>query len=756
MKYRTQLYIYIGALFLVVMVGSYFVEKWYIDKDLISGRIDLREQGYKNAELMRIRHEQYMQDLIGDLEAKVEAQVYELNNYVPLQQTFIDKGAAWVSSATYIVTTMWIELIQIGPNENMTSLVIMKEGALNPAGISKDPSGLTFCHMNGRRYVGIPIRSKDIIERSEDLPAKYHKKESVFYALYEPKDLIRYRIDNRPFYLFSIQSDPLQPFFNWVPVKMEMQSHAEFLISLKKAQDILRVQPGLLKEKSIQAPIRPVPFRGQEEEKISTYEQLGMIWALSTFSVNEPTLIPKGIARQEEGGGGLGLLSDEVFFKKPQIAFATKKINEFTLLSAPNLKRFFFGEIVKLYNGQEVSIGIDGEEVLRQISKSTGENTLFFSGDQFVAAYNTDGKKMFDETWAKINRDQLGNKRSGFLKIDGVEYYFMHLKPLKNADFHFYLFKPKAEAFAIVLGVDAITGRVINHVGWLLRGTLAASLVLLLVLLHFLAKKVTGRITVLSAATEKMAGGHYEDVHLPEIQDRGKDEITKLYVGFKKMLQGMIEKEKVRGVLNKVVSSEIAEEILKGDVALGGEERSVTVLFADIRSFTSVTESMAPADTIKMLNQCMTRWAKIIDAHGGVIDKFVGDEVMALFGVPIEKSKSCLCSVMCALEMLKDMQELNRQRQQEGMPEIMIGVGIHKGPMIAGNMGAENRLNYTVIGANVNLAARLCSAAKPMELLISEEVLREDGVSEAVHVKEEKEIELKGFSHPIKVFSIDS
>ena len=129
---------------------------------------------------------------------------------------------------------------------------------------------------------------------------------------------------------------------------------------------------------------------------------------------------------------------------------------------------------------------------------------------------------------------------------------------------------------------------------------------------------------------------------------------------------------------------------------------------------------------------------------------------MALFGVPIEKQKNCLSAVECGLAMLGDMKELNQERKREGQPEIFIGIGIHKGAMIAGNMGAENRLNYTVIGANVNLAARLCSAAQPMELLISEEVLHEEGVSEAIKVKEEKEIELKGFSHLIKVFSIDA
>ena len=298
------------------------------------------------------------------------------------------------------------------------------------------------------------------------------------------------------------------------------------------------------------------------------------------------------------------------FFTKPQLDFGGKDKGEFALFSAPKLNRFFFGERVKLYNGQEVAIGIDGERVLEQFTKSTGENTLFYSGGKLIAAYDSAGKKMRNSKWLKVQQDQLGSGRVGFLEVGGIDYFFVHLKPFKEADFHFYLFKPRSEEFSVAIAVENILGRLIGDVSWLMRGTLVASLVLILVLLHFLANKVTGRITVLSAATEKMALGQYEEIALPEIKESSRDEIAKLYVGFKKMLQGMIEKEKVRGVLDKVVSSEIAEEILKGDIALGGEEREVTVLFADIRSFTSVSESMVPAETVKMLNQCMTRWAK--------------------------------------------------------------------------------------------------------------------------------------------------
>ena len=202
-----------GALFFVVMLGSYFVEKWYINRDLDAGKMELLNQGLANAQEIRDRNEKYIADLLKSIKAKIEAQVYELDTYIPLEQTFVDQGAAWVSSATYIATTMWIELIQIGSNENMTSLVIMKNGALNHAGIVHDASGLTLCHMNGRQYVGVPIQSKDVIERSIAIPQELTKKDSVFYALYTPQDILRHQIGLTPLYLFSFEADPLQTIF---------------------------------------------------------------------------------------------------------------------------------------------------------------------------------------------------------------------------------------------------------------------------------------------------------------------------------------------------------------------------------------------------------------------------------------------------------------------------------------------------------------------------------------------------------------
>ncbi len=138
--------------------------------------------------------------------------------------------------------------------------------------------------------------------------------------------------------------------------------------------------------------------------------------------------------------------------------------------------------------------------------------------------------------------------------------------------------------------------------------------------------------------------------------------------------------------------------------------------------------------------------------QGGVIDKYVGDEAMALFGAPVSKQDSALGAVKSAFEMIAILKQWNQEREQQSLPRVEMGIGIHTGNMLVGNMGAENRLNYTVIGSNVNLGARICSAADGMEILISKETLEEHSVKESIRFEEMPPITLKGFDTPVILY----
>ncbi len=130
---------------------------------------------------------------------------------------------------------------------------------------------------------------------------------------------------------------------------------------------------------------------------------------------------------------------------------------------------------------------------------------------------------------------------------------------------------------------------------------------------------------------------------------------------------------------------------------------------------------MPPQETIQLLNECMTLISRVIEGEGGVIDKYVGDEVMALFGAPTTHPEHALRAVSTAMLMIETLKNWNETRVSKGLRAVEMGIGIHTGLVVVGNMGAEDRLNYTVLGANVNLAARLCETALSNQLIILKE-----------------------------------
>jgi adenylate cyclase len=156
-----------------------------------------------------------------------------------------------------------------------------------------------------------------------------------------------------------------------------------------------------------------------------------------------------------------------------------------------------------------------------------------------------------------------------------------------------------------------------------------------------------------------------------------------------------------------VVSKEVADELLKGDLQLGGEERIATILFSDIRGFTTISEVLPPKALVDVLNRYFTRVNTVIDAHRGNIDKYIGDAIMALFGAPIAHVDDPYQAVLAALGMIDALHAFNQTLSQDLGRTLKIGIGINTGPLIAGLMGAATRLEYTVMGDTVNLASRL-------------------------------------------------
>jgi adenylate cyclase len=218
-----------------------------------------------------------------------------------------------------------------------------------------------------------------------------------------------------------------------------------------------------------------------------------------------------------------------------------------------------------------------------------------------------------------------------------------------------------------------------------------------------------------------------------------------------------LERRRLRQVLGRSVDPNVLEQLLaRPDVdLLKGERSFLTVLYADLRGSTSLAERLEPELLVEFLNDYLGQMTEIVLAHKGTLDKFVGDEVMALFGAPLSQPDHALRAVRAGLKMQTRHQEnIKRWRRARGIEAPSIGIGIATGDLIVGEIGCEQRTDYTVIGRTANLGARICSVAQPGQVLISQatyDLIRDDVIIEAIPGQR-----FKGIDHPVTVYSVQA
>lgn len=216
-----------------------------------------------------------------------------------------------------------------------------------------------------------------------------------------------------------------------------------------------------------------------------------------------------------------------------------------------------------------------------------------------------------------------------------------------------------------------------------------------------------------------------------------------------------IQKEMLaRENLTRYFAPQVAERIASSREAarLGGDKRPVAVLFSDIRGFTPLSEEMNPDDMASLLSEYFTEMVDCVFRNDGTLDKFMGDAVMAQWGAPIANENDPDRAIRAAMDMMRGLAKLNVKWKSEGRPQLQIGIGLNYGEAFAGNIGSERRLEFTVIGDVVNTASRLCSAAGPGEILITEEM--REALGAPPRLKECPPMELRGKSHPIPVYRV--
>ena len=273
-------------------------------------------------------------------------------------------------------------------------------------------------------------------------------------------------------------------------------------------------------------------------------------------------------------------------------------------------------------------------------------------------------------------------------------------------------------------------------------GTVALGGALLLSLA--LAHGLSVPIRELQRGTAEVRAGNFE-VQVPV---RGRDELGDLAAAFNEMTVGLALKERYRTVLNSVADEQVARQLVEGGLLLGGEERPVTVLFCDIRGFTAHSENLSAAEIIEFLNEHMTALTRVVKGNRGVVDKFVGDLIMALFGAPVSRGQDALDGARCALGILRERARLNETSRHR----LEVGIGLATGRVVAGCMGSLDRLNYTVIGERVNLASRLCSLARPGQVVMDDATCLALGA--LAECRPLTPVKLKGFSGDVQAYEL--
>ncbi|MCI0382311.1 MAG: adenylate/guanylate cyclase domain-containing protein [Chlamydiae bacterium] len=268
-----------------------------------------------------------------------------------------------------------------------------------------------------------------------------------------------------------------------------------------------------------------------------------------------------------------------------------------------------------------------------------------------------------------------------------------------------------------------------------------------------LSKKVTESLDYICGSVRQIGEGNLS----VKAEIETEDEFGELADAINDMTKGLQERERLKMGFARYVSKHILERILRSDtpLKLEGERRKITVLFSDIRQFTHLAETLPAEQVVSILNEYFEKMIEIIFSHFGTLDKFIGDGIMAEFGAPLDDPDQEKHAVDAAIQMQKTLTDLCEKWKKEGKPGFQVGIGIHTGEAVVGNIGSEKRIEYTAIGDTVNVAARLEQMTKVTHkpILISETTFQK--AKDHFTYKDLGAVSLPGRKEQIRVYSIE-
>lgn len=497
--------------------------------------------------------------------------------------------------------------------------------------------------------------------------------------------------------------------------------------------------------------------------------KINMIRVLTPFfaegvSLNQDAYIPEGLARIDHSGKGYTILTKEIFSTEPLFDDAlyyklhlpkddSPPLANGSVIVTDNLGDHAYIGNTLFRNGTYLTVGTSLTLLAQELALSSNKIILLNVKNDFWLGYDGSGKRIAQRKLDEMIKSGITHQKSGVVNIAGDSFFYGEIASLENGALTFYDFHPLGGEKSIVNTLFSLEKRLSHQISLQLFLISIGTMALVLLFIGRVGFTAISPITKLAGATEFVVAGRYGEVVLPDVGNR-KDEVAILTRSFADMVVGLQERERIRGVLDKVVSKDVADEILRTQIHLGGEDRVATVLFSDIRGFSHLSSQFSPQKTIGMLNACMTKVSRVIEGEGGVIDKYIGDAVMAIYGAPTSNLDHALRAVSSGMLIIETLKVWNLGRLAAKEPLIEMGIGVHTGIVVAGNMGSEDRLNYTVLGSNVNLTERLCESAGPNQLIISAATLAEPNVAASFYVKALPPLKPKGFTEPIEIYEV--
>jgi class 3 adenylate cyclase len=264
-------------------------------------------------------------------------------------------------------------------------------------------------------------------------------------------------------------------------------------------------------------------------------------------------------------------------------------------------------------------------------------------------------------------------------------------------------------------------------------------------------RRITRPVAALTRAAEKVvADNEYQEA----LAVSTRDELGRLTEAFNVMMKGLRQRDFIRDTFGRYVTKEVVETLLDNPdgLRLGGELREVTIMFADIRGFTPLSERLDPEQVVDVLNRYLGAMSAVVERHQGTVSEFVGDSVLAFFGAPVAQANSAARAVTCAVEMQVAMEAFNSENAEKGLPELSVGIGINTGEVIVGNIGSERRVKYGVVGHEINLTARVEAATVGGQILVTDATYR--AAAETAVIRGEQTFRFKGVEEAVVLYDI--